>query len=390
LQYITGMRSAAAWFALIFIQFTAVNALADGACSTIDLRPKLGAPRDQGDSGWCFAHTAADLLSVKLGKRVSAYDLAIGHHLNDLKRLENSSSKEVREFLRNRALFNRIQEERVGYADDPSEPYLRKENFLRASTNIEETTHHGLIGMGGSEDVAILLAQERGFCLSSQLEDKTKNEMGFLKAVQRFHRSRRSQPLDPQFHDYGVADDYESKRMAESVVKYTDQQCRRRIQPRNKFTPYIRMYSQGIKDFRKQVSAGRIGLKSAQKSIWADIDSLLESGEASTIGYDAYDVMDRDDTSGQNPGQHGDHSSVIAGRKMIGGVCQYFLRNSWGKNCALYTTKFRSRCDKNGGGVWLKQSELPSVYSVVSLSRPATANQPALAAITAPANEGRD
>jgi len=52
-------------------------------CSpTIDLRgPKLGEVRNQGDIGWCYAHTTADLLSYKLGKRISAADIATNYNL---------------------------------------------------------------------------------------------------------------------------------------------------------------------------------------------------------------------------------------------------------------------------------------------------------------------
>ena len=40
-------------------------------CTTVDLRSSLGEARDQGESGWCFANTAADLVSHAVGYRVS-------------------------------------------------------------------------------------------------------------------------------------------------------------------------------------------------------------------------------------------------------------------------------------------------------------------------------
>jgi len=46
-------------------------------CTPVDLRNKLGPLRDQGKTGWCFAYTAADLLTAKLGKEVSAIGVAI-------------------------------------------------------------------------------------------------------------------------------------------------------------------------------------------------------------------------------------------------------------------------------------------------------------------------
>ena len=46
-------------------------------CTPVDLRKKLGPPRDQGKTGWCFAYSASDLLTAKLGKEVSAVGVAI-------------------------------------------------------------------------------------------------------------------------------------------------------------------------------------------------------------------------------------------------------------------------------------------------------------------------
>lgn len=367
---------------LAFVTFTAVNVFAD-SCSTVDLRPALGPPRDQGDTGWCFSHTAADLLSVKLKQRISAYDLAVSHHLTDLRRLENSPHAEVREHLRRHNLMSRIRDERVGEPDDPSAPYLRRENFFRVAKVSGETEHKGLIGMGGSEDVAILLGQERGFCRAEQLEGH-RSDADFLRRVQAHHRSRRGEPLGARFHDYGLATDPESRRMAESVIRYVDQRCQPRIRPREPLTPYIRMYGKGVQDFRRQVAAGKIDRAAAQKQVWGDIDKLLEAGEATTIGYDAYDISEPDAGA-----EHGDHSSVIAGRKLIKGQCHYFLRNSWGRDCSIYTPKLKGRCDKNAGGVWLKKSELPSLYSVVALAKPRD-NAPAYGSNEGPEPEGRD
>ncbi|MBX3019058.1 MAG: hypothetical protein KF767_14315 [Bdellovibrionaceae bacterium] len=367
---------------LLMLTFTTVNALAD-SCSSIDLRPALGAPRDQGDTGWCFSHTAADLLSVKLKKRISAYDLAISHHLADLKKLENSPHAEVREHLRQNNLIPRIRDERIGESDDPGAPYVQAKNFFRVSKANGETTHKGLIGMGGSEDVAILMGQERGFCLADQLEGQ-RSDADFLRRIKGYHQSRGREPLGRGFHDYGIASEPEAQRMAESVIKYADLRCQPRIRPREPIVPYIRMYGKGVQDFRKQVKAGTIDKTQAQKNVWGDIDKLLEQGEATTIGYDAYDISPPDAGA-----QHGDHSSVIAGRKMMNGQCHYFLRNSWGKDCSIYTAKFKSRCDKNAGGVWLKKSELPSLYSVVSLSKPRD-NSFAPASNEAPETDARD
>lgn len=55
----------------------------ESQCSTIDYSkdPGLdGIPQNQGESGWCYLYSAADILSHKLGKRVSVPDLLMLHN----------------------------------------------------------------------------------------------------------------------------------------------------------------------------------------------------------------------------------------------------------------------------------------------------------------------
>lgn len=52
-------------------------------CTSVDLSKGnqfLSEPRNQDSVGWCYAFTAADLLSHKLGKKVSAADLAVAYN----------------------------------------------------------------------------------------------------------------------------------------------------------------------------------------------------------------------------------------------------------------------------------------------------------------------
>ena len=72
------MRSTALSLMFVVVQ-GAINelALASGNCSAVDHTALLGPPRNQGDSSWCYAHVAADLLTAHTGQRISAVDLAI-------------------------------------------------------------------------------------------------------------------------------------------------------------------------------------------------------------------------------------------------------------------------------------------------------------------------
>jgi hypothetical protein len=68
-------------------------------CTSVDLRPFLGRPRDQGPTGWCFAHTTADLATVELLTRVSAFDVAAQYILLREEDLERLQSADIKSFL---------------------------------------------------------------------------------------------------------------------------------------------------------------------------------------------------------------------------------------------------------------------------------------------------
>ena len=68
-------------------------------CTSVDLRPFLGRPRDQGPTGWCFAHTTADLATMELLTRVSAFDVAAQYILLREEDLERLQSADIKSFL---------------------------------------------------------------------------------------------------------------------------------------------------------------------------------------------------------------------------------------------------------------------------------------------------
>lgn len=64
----------------LLILMISFRASAQDNCSTINLdTTALGSNRNQDNSNWCFANVAADLLSYKLGKKVSSADVKINY-----------------------------------------------------------------------------------------------------------------------------------------------------------------------------------------------------------------------------------------------------------------------------------------------------------------------
>lgn len=77
------------WLFLIVIG-TASRGFAGNSCDAVDLRPsavpdvqrRWSQALDQGDSGWCYANAAADLLSFYHGHSVSSVQLALAYNDN--------------------------------------------------------------------------------------------------------------------------------------------------------------------------------------------------------------------------------------------------------------------------------------------------------------------
>jgi hypothetical protein len=57
---------------LTVLQTSAFATVAKEDCTDVDQTAALGPQRNQGDAGWCYAYTAADLLSFKIKQTVSA------------------------------------------------------------------------------------------------------------------------------------------------------------------------------------------------------------------------------------------------------------------------------------------------------------------------------
>lgn len=52
------------------------------------------------------------------------------------------------------------------------------------------------------------------------------------------------------------------------------------------------------------------------------------------------------------------HAILVVARKEENGKCQYFLRNSWGEKCSVYSKELRKTCESKSGGVWVDRDRL--------------------------------
>lgn len=315
-------------------------------CAPVDLRADLGAPRDQGNTGWCFAHTTADLISQKTRVRVSAFDLGVQFAATEVADLEESTSPAVQAYLREvPGILKVIQEAR-----DDDRALLEPGMIL---------TEDGLLSHGGIEDAALLMANHRGLCEDRFFRPGEKGFQHHLREIQRWVKENVEPTSISAPRDIPEA----SKPIFRKVLAWLEHQCGNRVPLQDALVPRALYGANSLKDFLARSPSPEYPREQLQKAMWAEVDAALDQRKVSAVGYSAFDitVQAEDETT-----LDGDHSSIIAARRREKGQCYYFVRNSWGADCSLYLKPWLSRCEKKDGGAWVKKEDLKTLYSVVT------------------------
>lgn len=335
------------FFIATIVVFSALPDAGAQSCGARDFRPVLGEPRDQGDTGWCFSHTTADLVTAKLKRRVSAFAIATDYILGDLEKLAASDDPAVREYLN--AHPELLKDIRSARREEPAN--YRRKNIL---------TSKGLYNTGGLEDGSLLLSSQKGFCDDHKLPSGADNYDRYLKDIA-LSFGRNSCP-DPRPRAIGDIRGDASKIAAWHFSNWTEQRCDPRFKPETPLLPKTLYKAKDVKEFGKKYR-DKAARDAAQAELWAEIDAAFDAGRPVAIGYNAYDISKL--PKGENP-RDGDHSSLIAARRMRNGVCEYFVRNSYGKDCD-YVSPYQASCEADHGGTWVPRSALKTLYSVVSV-----------------------
>lgn len=315
-------------------------------CGSIDFRPALGKPQDQGFTGWCYAHTAADLLSFKLKKRVSPFDLATQATLGDLGPIGRSQDPAIQGFLRRNP--GRLQTIATGRAEDKSE---------QNSYNI--LGRNGLYSIGGNEDTAILLANVKGICLSENLPTGPRALSQSLEEIRTYHLQRSRKERPEALAPIGAVQEKEARKAAHSFVAYVDAHCAPRLKT-PALIPWLYEEADSVASLRQKFASGKLTVRKNRDKMMALINRTLDAGKPVAIGYDGKELQDNIEEN-----ETGDHSSVVAARKWDGKRCSYFIRDAYGPGCGQYRQKFKAKCESKHGGVWIREDDLKTIFSVV-------------------------
>jgi len=235
--------------------------------------PGLGHVRDQGNAGWCFAHSAADLASVYFGKKISAVDLALSHH----------DEAPTLEFFRKLWSYSPAQFDRGGW----SERALRK-------------------------------GSERGFCLEENFRSDDQGQAALVD----FYKQLKEYAKDgPNLTPHEISSLYRRALLVAPRISLKDFSAAVTHPDTDGF----------FNRFRDQACAprihGEVPMEFGQGSIAGSLDSALYQNSPASLGY-FYDCTEN------KSNLDGRHASTVVGRRFNDrtGSCEYLVRNSWGES----------------------------------------------------------
>lgn len=272
--------------------------------------------RNQDSVGWCYAYTAADLLSFKFKKRISAVSLY---------KSGQEIAKDIKDPVGN-----------GGDIGDSIRSYIAKNNGLCLEEDLP------------SSDFKFCLDRYYSDFLNNLLTVVNENRLDAeLNANQCFRHD-----LEAAFPGVNVAFIKSHGNRKELIESLYNQQCKKI----------------SLKNVKVQTATLYIE-RSPASVLLKNIDDQLSKGNLIGIGYD-YNKLNGDESSGG-------HASVLVGRRTNpdSGACEYLVRNSWGKECNLYEGEGLSchkNCDGNGcrysGHFWVSSDRLAnSLFDVTYL-----------------------
>lgn len=277
-------------------------------CSAVDLRSEaLGEVRNQGNAGWCFAYTTADLVSHRLNKKISATDMAINFYY------------QMPEMPKTDLLSNAN-----GGSDMGSMSYT-KNNYCP-----EEV-------MPSSEFIP-------ANCVTT---GKRIEALDVVRIIEKFDRASVSELTTCQIS------------LIQALYKNTSEMNIKTVLGDTTLSSFMKINElREINCRGKRIKpatnlAMKSGLRSGADSI-KDINDQLDKNNPVSLNYDAHFLMDRPRTIGSVD----NHYSSIVGRRLNEktNTCQYLIRNSWGKDCSIYPAPYKTQCED--GNIWVDENVL--------------------------------
>lgn len=306
-------------------------------CTPKDLTSLMGKVRTQGNIGWCYANTAADLLSFKYREQWN------GNHAS--------------------AIFTAL-----GY------------NFKHNSS--EPGTY--IFTEGGDIKAALNYAGEFGYSCPRQLDDMLVNGGFKLELRQKLHLAVKMKTLfDNRTRSLADLDNYNEfinqRREAGSILTLISDDALERALKLNINLAVVEMAKEICSPYKHKfpMTYDKTKVKRyfnddtqffddvLQKWVYNQAPDMIkflnhQLSNDNVVGVDYKMKLISSDLNDNDQ-----HASVIVGREVRGNQCHYLIRNSWGPECGFTTEKgaYVSRYNKKvtcveGGNVWVSETDL--------------------------------
>lgn len=292
--------------------------------------------RDQDSIGWCYAYTAADMISQRTGKLASAIDLANCYNESSWSdfwetnesEMEGGYITEAANCVKKKGycLEKNLPSCDFRFADNAG-PFVKQLQGIESLYNsyYEKTTVPGrLYGRNKKTGQALTTAEqefEATICTNTQ------------QNVQALFPGLTVDSLVDIMGKSFSANDYMDRLVADSC------------NPRTTWPSNLSFSAYGM------------GIFDSKETMMSKMDKALTAGDLVGISYKAdflYDLHDR---------TAGNHASSVVARKFNSetNTCEYLIRNSWGTSCN-YADK-RIKCEE--GNLWVSEEYISrSMYGV--------------------------
>ncbi|WP_142699474.1 C1 family peptidase [Bdellovibrio sp. ZAP7] len=286
-------------------------------CTSVDMSKDMPPARNQDSVGWCYAFTAADLMSYKLKKNISAVDIALAYQDDWISGMDRGI---------------------LGTAA----PDIR----------------------GGFTDKALQMASKNGFCLESELPSEDNQGGNFaanLKELDIYGRNQilsqnlacndlytEAKKMFPKINLTDVQDVVNKTVEEDFILGLRNKTCKNRIQAKPEVVIVQRKgFFNGLKD---TVDSAVSEEKYAQI-----IDEQLSANNPLSLGIDSHAIYDRR-APASTPSSASFHAVTLVGRRFNEktGQCEYKIKNSWGKGCSSPDKSYN--CSQ--GQFWMSKPDL--------------------------------
>lgn len=290
------------------VSFASAYKLTQAQCSDVDIRDKhpklrehLSTPLDQGNIGWCYGYSAADLLSVEAGVPLSP------SHVSSIYNKSIRSSLLWKTGYGIRNLFTESREPYEGGFIGKATVEAMKDSPICQYNTIDRYTH--LIGL-----------------LEYAKYKVNKNEMSNEDACSIVERVLPNIGKSESFMN-----DFITKNMNDTLEGLLRQNC------------------QAVEVPKREKKVLNRPILFGKNKYMENVNKLLEQGKPLGISYNVKHVA---------KDLKGFHASTVIGRRWNNGRCEYNIRNSWGRLCNY---KEGIECNPDDGSYWIKDEDFYSI-----------------------------